>query len=166
MSRRSRRRRNSDIPVMQYLLYGGFALSLLWLVLSMFKQKDPISLVKSGLASLQGDTINSYPSREEYINLLEAKDVQIQNLESQIDELESSAYGIAIVSVDSPTLNMRSSPSLTSGIVFKIPNGAAVEIQYYDTEKFILNGRQGQWCKIRYADLEGWVWGNFLVEKE
>jgi len=151
---------------MEYLLYGSFALTILWLLLSMVKQKDPISLVKSGLASLQGDTINNYPSREEYKSLMQDKDSEIEILESKIDELESSTFGIAIVSVDSPTLNMRSAPSLTSSIVFKIPNGAAVEIQYYDTEKFMLNGKQGQWCKIRYADLEGWVWGNFLVEKE
>ncbi len=166
MDRRRRRRRNQDLPILQYLSYGVFGLACLWLILSMIKKKDPATLIKSGLASLQGDTINRYMSSDDYKFLIKQKDSIILSLQGQIDELESSTYGIAIVDVDSPTLNMRSKPSLVSEIVFKIPNGAAVEIQYYDTQKFVLNGRQGQWCKINYADLEGWVWGNFLIPKD
>jgi len=160
-----RRRRRGDVPIMKYLIYGGVGGMALWLFLSIIKQKDPSTLLKSGLASLQGDTINRYMGVEDYQFLISQKDSIILSLTDKIDELEASAYGIATVNVDSPTLNMRSDPSLVSSIVFKIPNGAAVEVQYYDTRKLILNGKQGQWCRIKYADLEGWVWGNFLVSK-
>jgi hypothetical protein len=160
-----RRRRRGEVPILKYLVYGGVGGMALWLFLSIIKQKDPSTLLKSGLATLQGDTINRYMGVEDYKFLIAQKDSIILSLNDKIDELETSAYGIAIVDVDSPTLNMRSKPSLISGIVFKIPNGAAVEVQYYDTEKLILNGKQGQWCKIKYADLEGWVWGNFLQSK-
>jgi len=166
MDRRKRRRRNQDIPITRYLSFGIFGLVILWLLLSIYKKKDPVSLLKSGLASLQGDTINRYMGLDDYKKLIAQKDSIILSLSNKIDDLESSKYGIATVNVDSPTLNMRSKPSLVSDIVFKIPNGAAVEIQYYDSQKFVLNGRSGQWCKINYADLEGWVWGNFLDVKD
>lgn len=161
---RKRRRRN-DVPIWSYINYGSLLIMGLWLLLSIFYKKNPTDLVKSGFATIRGDSSAVYFGTEQYKQLIVEKDALIFKLNDKLDSLESASYNIAIVSAGSPTLNMRSNPSLTSDIVFKIPDGAAVEIQYYDPERLYLEGQQGQWCKVRYADLEGWVWGNFLVPK-
>jgi len=163
MSRR--RRRRSDVPIWSYINYGSLFLMGLWLLLSIMYKKNPTDLIKSGFATIRGDSSSVYFGTEQYKQLIVEKDGIIFALNDRIDSLESASFNIATVSAGSPTLNLRSSPSLTSSIVFKIPDGAAVEIQYYDPEKLYLKGRQGQWCKVRYADLEGWVWGNFLVPR-
>ena len=66
--------------------------------------------------------------------------------------------------IDSETLNMRSGPSLSSSIVLRIPANAEVNIMYFDTQTFYLNGEAGRWCRISYAGTEGWAWGNFIRE--
>jgi len=57
---------------------------------------------------------------------------------------------------------MRSEASLEGDIIIRIPTGSEVSILYYDERELLLDGAIGQWCKVKYADKEGWVWGNYI----
>lgn len=93
------------------------------------------------------------------------KDSIIAELEKKLASYEGmGSYKRGLVIVDSPTLNLRSGPSLSSDVVMRIPANAEVEIMFYDTETFYLNSKPGKWCRIRYAGTEGWAWGNFINE--
>ena len=75
---------------------------------------------------------------------------------------EDDGLSKAIINVNTSSLNMRQEPSLESEVLIRIPNGSRVSILYFDEEQLFLEGAMGQWCKIKYADQEGWVWGNYL----
>lgn len=60
-------------------------------------------------------------------------------------------------------LRIRSSPDVTSGVLGKIPNKATVDIVGQDEKVTTLDGETGRWLKVKYNNIEGWVWGNFIV---
>lgn len=161
---RNRRRRN-QVPLRKYLYYGFLGTMSVWFLASIIAGQSPTTLVKYYWAKITNQDLTPYRSANELSTLLLSKETEVEALHARIDSMESSQYNIATVSVDSPTLNLRSANTLNSEILFKIPNGAAVEILYYDTENLILKGKTGQWCKVKYADKEGWVWGNFLIPR-
>lgn len=159
MSRRYRNRQ--EFPFWKWFYFGLFAIICVWLLLSLFKSQNPADVVKSTWSTITGSE-KSFPTTKQLQKVIDDKDNKIATLQKELDELKSSLHSIATVNVDSPTLNLRSEASLNSEILFKIPNGSAVEVLYYDTRKLFLRGQQGQWARIKYADKEGWVWGNFL----
>jgi len=93
------------------------------------------------------------------------KDSIINSLEEKLEACEGLGnYKKGIIIVDSETMNMRSEPALVSSVVMRIPANSEVEVMFYDTKTYYLNGKAGKWCKIRYAGTEGWAWGNFIQE--
>jgi len=139
-----------------------FFLLALWLGLSSIKGKSPTELV-SDLYSWVINKKQSHPSRAELKETLSNKDSVIDSLYNVIEVLENkSPYRTAIVNTTANSLNLRSQPNLSSDVVIKIPDSSAVKILYFDEEVLVLDGETGKWCKIKYADKEGWVWGNYL----
>ena len=57
---------------------------------------------------------------------------------------------------------MRDKPTLASNIVVRIPDDSFVDVLYFDTKYYYLNGTRGRWCKVKYSDKEGWVWDGFI----
>ncbi len=155
-----KKKRYGQKPTNPFLRWGYivvFGLIALWLLLSIFMQKSPVELLSTTFSKIP-TPVSSALQQE----ILE-KDSIIAELQKKLATFEGRGnFKRGMVIIDSPTLNLRSGPSLTSAIVMKIPANAEVEILFYDTETFYLNSKPGKWCRIRYVGNEGWVWGNFV----
>jgi len=139
-----------------------FFLALSLLVFSSIKDKSPTALFLDLYSWAVGEP-SQYPNKEELTAVINAKDSKIDSLLTVVDELKNkSPYRTAIVNTTANSLNLRSQPNLSSEVVIKIPDSSAVKILYFDEEVLVLEGETGKWCKIKYADKEGWVWGNYL----
>jgi len=121
-------------------------MSDLWGNVSGFNE-DPMKMNKR--------TLRQYVIRQNHV---------IDSLSTELKSCIGKRGQKGIVSVDAPTLNMRSNPSLSSDIIIKIPNGTELIINYYDTERYYLDGVQGQWCNVTHAGNTGWVWGPYVIK--
>lgn len=136
------------------ILFGAISI---WLLISIITQQSPTNVLSSFFSKLP----NPVTKNQEL--LLVQKDSIITALEAKLEDCKgTSKFKRGMVIIDSETMNMRSKPSLISEIVLRIPANSEVEIMFYDTQTFFLEGKAGKWCKIRYAGTEGWVWGNFI----
>lgn len=139
------------------MVFFGFV--SLWLLVSIITQQSPTNVLSSFFSKLP----NPVTKNQEL--LIAQKDSLITDLETKLSACEGTAkFKRGLVIVDSETMNLRSKPSLISEIVLRIPANAEVEVMFYDTQTFFLEGKAGKWCKIRYAGTEGWAWGNFIEE--
>ncbi|MFT6334451.1 MAG: hypothetical protein ACJATI_001190 [Halioglobus sp.] len=134
-----------------------------WSLLASFNDKSPTALLADLYAWVLGKE-TSNPNKAELRSIIDQKSLLIDSLSNKIEELQNkSPYRTAIVNTTANELNLRSQPNLSSEVVIKIPDSSAVKILYFDEEVLVLEGETGKWCKVRYADKEGWVWGNYLV---
>ena len=150
------RKKDNRFSIIGYVLFGIIAL---WLLASIYLELSPIEIIKKGVSTV-GSSKETVESLK--IKILE-KDSIINALESQLKG-RNQAVKKAIVKVSGNTLNLRSEPSLVSEVILHIPSESQVDILFYDTETYYLDGKAGKWCKISYTGQEGWVWGNFLLE--
>lgn len=159
--RRGRRSRSSGQD-RKWVLPSILGVSIIWLIAANIIGKSPIQTIVDGYYWVKGDKPH-YPSREYLSEQLKQKDYQIDSLQKALDEeINKSPYRTAIVETTANSLNMRSHPNISSEVVIKIPDSSAVKVLYFDEEVLVLDGVPGKWCKIKYADKEGWVWGNYL----
>ena len=160
-----RRRRDNGIGY-KWILPTALALLLLWLIGSSMRGKSPTEFFSDIYYWVVGsDSPNK--SRAELKTIILANEFKVDSLSSALEELKNkSPYRTAIVKTTANSLNLRSQPNLSSEVVIKIPDSSAVKILYFDEEVLVLDGETGKWCKIKYADKEGWVWGNYLEIQE
>ncbi len=159
--KKTRRRKESNSG--KYILPLLFFLVTSWSILSSIKDKSPIALLSDVYAWVMGQE-STKPNKAELRAIIDQKTNDVDSLLSVINELENkSPYRTAIVNTTANQLNLRSQPNLSSDVVIKIPDSSAVKILYFDEEVLVLDGETGKWCKIKYADKEGWVWGNYLI---
>ncbi len=158
----SRRNKKSGGTAIQGLLYVIFGLITLWLLASMYFQKSPMELFdKEDPSEIQEPVINVEKLQEDNTAFTQ----QIQKLETALKKCQGNqGYPPARITIESSYVNLREDASLSSTVIAKLPDSTLVRIMYYGTETFFLEGKQGKWCRIQYADKEGWVWGNFLEE--
>ena len=160
-SYKNNRKRPKIWSIVSYIVFG---LITIWLLASMYYELSPVDILKKSFVSIgsvgSGDTVESLQAE------IAEKDSIINALEIQLSNKANTGLKKAIVKISSNTLNLRDKPSLNSGIVLQIPAESEVDILFYDTEKYYLEGKAGKWCKIQYAGQEGWVWGNYLLEIE
>ncbi|MDF1696053.1 MAG: SH3 domain-containing protein [Saprospiraceae bacterium] len=163
MGYRRKNRRNKKGPdTNKWILPLGFVLVLLWLIGSSIQGKSPTEFLSQVYYWVVG-TESPSKSRTELKSMIDIRDLKIDSLSSELVELKNkSPYRTAIVNTTANSLNLRSEPNLASDVVIKIPDSSAVKILYFDEEILVLEGQTGKWCKIKYADKEGWVWGNYL----
>lgn len=148
------------------LRWSGIIISSLVIILfsvSLFTNQSPSNVIKSMWGDMSGftddpmkmnkRTLRSYVIKQNHL---------IDSLALALDDCVIKKGKKGVVEVDAPTLNMRALPSLSSNITLKIPNETEVIINYYDTERYYLDGVQGQWCNITHAGQTGWVWGPFV----
>ncbi len=137
-----------------------FGLVAIWLISSIITKESPADVLRGIFSKMPGKTSVSCEE------LLVEKDSIIKSLEEQLSNSVRITTGSnrGIVIIESQTLNLRDKPSLNSNILLKIPANSEVEILLYDIQTFYLEGLPGKWCKVKYADSEGWVWGNYIRE--
>lgn len=153
---KSSRKKNNRLSIVGYVLFGVIAI---WLLASIYLELSPIEIIRKGVS-----TVGSSKETVESLKLkIIEKDSIISALETQLKG-RNQAVKKAIVKVSGNTLNLRSEPSLVSDVILHIPSESQVDILFYDTETYYLDGKAGKWCKISYTGQEGWVWGNFLLE--
>ena len=157
----TRRRKESNNG--KYILPLLLFLVSVWSIMSSIKDKSPTALLSDVYSWVVGQETTN-PNKAELKEIIDQKSNTIDSLSSVIEELENkSPYRTAIVNTTANELNLRSQPNLASDVVIKIPDSSAVKILYFDEEVLVLDGETGKWCKIKYADKEGWVWGNYLL---
>ncbi len=146
-------------PVFRWVYLVLFAFTSIWLVTSIITKKSPLEVLSSFFSAIPNPRIQN----QEY--LIIQKDSIITSLEEKLEACQGKgSYKKGMIIVDSETMNLRSEPSLVSNVVMRIPANSEVEVMFYDTKTYYLNGKAGKWCKIRYAGTEGWAWGNFIQE--
>lgn len=146
-------------PIFRWIYLILFSLTSIWLITSIITKKSPLDVLSSFFSSLP----NPHVKNQEVLIL--QKDSIISSLEEKLSACQGQGkYKRAMIIVDSETMNLRSEPSLVSSVVMRIPANSEVEVMFYDTKTYYLNGKAGKWCKIRYAGTEGWAWGNFVQE--
>lgn len=146
--------------IFRWLYFVLFTIIAVWLISSIIIKKSPAETIKSVFTKLPTTAIAATDSL-----MVQQKDSIISSLELQLAQCRGEAsYSRAMVLIESQTLNLREKPSLSSRILLKIPANSEVELLYYDTKTYYLQGEPGKWCKIRYADTEGWAWGNYIKE--
>ncbi|MEE9439593.1 MAG: SH3 domain-containing protein [Saprospiraceae bacterium] len=102
-------------------------------------------------------------SRKQLKKVIYKQEMNVDSLQGVIDEmLAASPYRNAKVNTTANALNLRIDPNLSAEVVIRIPDSSIVKVLYFDEETLVLEGQTGKWCKIQYADKEGWVWGNYI----
>ena len=161
MQNRKIKARNQKI--LRWTGYILSSLTILLLAASLITNQSPATVIKSLWGDMSGYTDDPMKMNKKTLRryVLQQNSI-IDSLNLALEDCSGRKGQKGIVEVDAPTLNMRSDPSLSSNIVLKIPNGTEVIINYYDTERYYLDGVQGQWCNITHAGNTGWVWGPYV----
>lgn len=155
---RSTRKSKFRLPWWSVIL----GLCFLWILASMYFQKSPSHLITDGIRYFKGEPA-IYPTPQELsqdrkmlVDSIDALNVKITDLQNH------SPYRKALVNTEAKSLNMRAEANLASAVVVKIPDSSTVEVLYFDENVLVLDGEAGKWCKVKYADKEGWVWSNYV----
>jgi len=158
---RKRSRTKSDkraIPLWVWLV----SLLVAWLVLSSLWHRSPTQAITDGIRYVRGQEL-LYQSPTQHKAEKQILTDSIATIQARLAALQNSTpYRKALVNTEANSLNLRSASNLASEVVIKIPDSSIVEVLYFDEEVLVLDGSPGKWCKIRYADKEGWVWGNYV----
>ncbi len=156
---RKRKKKKNSFPWVPFIL----ALSIGMLFLSSALDKSPWRVISDTYYLIAGKP-TPHPDRKSLLATISRKNAKIDSLSETIEKmLQKRTYRVARVSTTANALNLRESPHLTAPVVIQIPDSSQVEVLYFDNEVLVLDGQTGKWCKVKYADKEGWVWGNYLV---
>ena len=136
---------------------------ILLLLASLITDQSPTNVIRNLWGDMSGFTNDPMKMNKSTLRkYVIAQENVLDSLRLELQECGANKGKKGIVSVNAPTLNMRSMPSLSSDIILKIPNGTEVLINYFDTKNYYLDGIQGQWCNITHVDKMGWVWGPYV----
>jgi hypothetical protein len=131
--------------------------------ISIYLKQSPDVSSKYLWNKITGNPSELPPSVDSLLAKINKKNLIIDSLRNNLKKYERvNIHKKAMINVESGTLNMRSRPNIASDIIIRIPDSSYVDLLYYDLNFYYLNGNRGRWCKIKYADKEGWVWDGFL----
>lgn len=164
-------RRYGETPksrILRFLYFFLFGITAIWLLASIVFKTSPVELISSSVNKIEEKVSESIPNADLIDQETKMhKDSLINKLKDELAICKGEkSYSKAMVIINSNHLNMRDKASLSSSIVMQIPAESIVDILYYDTETFYLEGKPGKWARIKYANEEGWVWGNFLKQMD
>ena len=159
MKRKRGTKNNYKLWILTILL----VISIILTGFSIYLKQSPDVSTKYLWSKITGKEMLLPPQVDSLLTEINKKDTLIDSLRNVLKKYEKiKIHKKALVNVESGTLNMRSKPSLASDILIRIPDSSYVDVLYYDLNYYYLNGSRGRWCKIRYADKEGWVWDGFI----
>lgn len=95
-------------------------------------------------------------------------DEEAQLNENEEEEAEAESEDVTgkkgmVSTKENSDLRIRALPDIASSVLGKIPNKTTVDIVGQDVRTTTLDGEKGRWLKVKYNNIEGWVWGNFIV---
>jgi uncharacterized protein YgiM (DUF1202 family) len=61
-------------------------------------------------------------------------------------------------------LKIRTNPSLNSEIITTVKFGENIKVIDNEIKKDIVNGENGNWCKVEYRNQTGYAWNKFISE--
>ena len=73
--------------------------------------------------------------------------------------LDSNWYKIKA----SPSLNVRSSPSISGVVIGKIPNNGKIKVLSTSIKSLIIDGHTGRWVLVAYKKTAGYIFSGYLV---
>jgi len=163
--RRYRKKQTTDNNIFSWIYFVIFGIITLWLLSSIYFRKSPTQILQNWDDKLKTEEKSEPLTCDSLLAKIELQDLELQQLRRSLSDcVQNQAFPSARIKIDNSVVNMRSEPSLSSDILIKLKDSSEVKILYYGTETFFLEGKEGKWCKIRYANKEGWVWGNFIEE--
>ncbi len=159
---RGRKKQNNG-ATFRWIYFLIFLIILTWLLLALFMRKDPRTVVSDAVYSMTDrDNLISL-SDDEWRSQLQSRDKEIESLEKELSSCKNRrTHRLGMIDVENKNLNLRKEPSLSSDILLRIPDSSEVKILYFDKETFFLDDKPGNWCRVQYAEEEGWVWGNYI----
>lgn len=163
MANRSRYGRKRESSLSTYL-WIALGILLTWIFFSIYQEKSPSATLEDVYHKVLGQDSLVSKSPRSWEKDYQSLQAQSDSIQAELTKcLTSSPYKLGKVSIEDDFVNLRDAASLSSNIIQKIPNGSEVNILYFDTKEYIWDGKMGKWCKVQYADLEGWVWGNYIA---
>ncbi len=163
-------RRRSRKGGSRWWTWLSFLLFLMVIILlggSLIKKQTPAQFLASVFKKQRDGGHYAGLSKSQLKNLLVLRDSTIASLQEEVDAARKRfGLGLATVLVDSETLNMRSEPSTTGAVIGRIPNGSVVIVLDYDDATSKVGGETGRWTLVEFGGDRGWVWGNYLQERE
>ena len=130
---------------------------------SLIFKKSPSEVLKNFWGDVSGNTDDPNTMNKKTLrNYILKQELLIDSLSNALDTCNNRRIRVGTVNVSTPTLNMRSGPTLSSEIIIRIPNGTEVSVNYFDPEVYYLDGIEGQWYNITHANQVGWVWGPYI----
>lgn len=146
--------------------WSGISMAVVVILLflySLINNTSPLAVINNIWGDVSGNTTD--PQKMNKRNLKEyviKQQIQLDSVTALLESCQANEGKKGVIIVDSPTLNMRSSASLSSNIVMRIPTGTTITVNYFDNEKYYLDGQQGQWYNVSHAGETGWVWGPYI----
>lgn len=134
-----------------------------WILVASIANRSPFELLSAGGKYFLGSETDSLFTYKQLKLNNAKKDSLIRELNDALEMMKKSTnYQQAVVNVETNSLNMRDKPGIGAEVITQIPVAGIVEVLYYDQETYRIGGEYGKWCKVRYAQHEGWVWGNYI----
>lgn len=157
----ARRRKKSSLRIKPLVLISG--LLGLWLCLSILFGKSPSHLISDSFKFMFGKKDKMSLNQHQWKQRIAEKDSLITSMSSELLACQTAQpYPEGKVVFDGQSVNLRKEADLNSEIITQIPAEAIVYIVSYDERILFLADKQGQWCKVKYDNQVGWVWGNFI----
>ena len=160
---KNRKQRAKRRNLLRWLGIGLPLIAIIIFITSLVSNRSPLEIISGLWGNVSGYTDNPMNmNKRTLLKYVVEQDAIIDSLRNELIICNSNRVRTGVVVVDAPSLNMRDGPSLTSRVILRIPNGSKVSVNFYDTEKYFLDGIQGEWCNITLERQVGWVWGPYI----
>lgn len=158
-----RKKGNFKGKLFSWLITILFILSIVIIGYSIYLKQVPDKTSQYLWGKISGNNVKLLPSVDSLTYELDKAKLFIDSLKTELKKYERvNIHKKAQVDVEGGTLNMREKPILASSVIARIPDSSFVDVLYFDTEVYYLEGERGRWAKIKYFEHEGWVWDGFI----
>lgn len=157
------RRKNGQSKVWTWISFIVFGAIIALLATSLLKKKSPATVLSEWWHGTYDAADYSTYKKDQLVKLVTQQESKIDSIERELEKYQHQ-YGVgrARVNVTTESLNMRQAPRITGELIAKIPNQTFVGVIEFAEREETIDGATGKWCKIKYGNQEGWVWGNYL----
>jgi hypothetical protein len=162
--RRGRKQRSTFWTWISFIV---FALIIALLGASIYRKETPAAVLKSLIPDKKELGTLSDMSKNELIGYANKQDSIINTLTEKLNQYSYDyVLKLGTIDVEDSTLNLRREATTDAEVIIRIPDSSLVILLYYANETDTIAGESGRWCKVKYGNTEGWVWGKYVIIKE